>query len=145
MKNKGIYLLICACFLTLILWLPVQNAQGQGEEGKTKMQEHPGGEATTKEKFHEEKKEFEREAKDKIGKLDKEMDELEAKLKHAGAKAKSEAKEQMRELREKRAALKKDMKKLKASGKKTWHTVKEKVEHSIDELEEGFNKVRDKI
>ena len=55
MKNKGFSVLICICFLAL-LFLPglLKNLQGQGEEGKTKVEEQ-SLESTTKEKFHEEK------------------------------------------------------------------------------------------
>jgi len=61
MKNKGFSVLICVCFL-IQLFLPgfVKNMRGQGEEGKPKMEEQSGKSATTREKFHQEKEEFEK-------------------------------------------------------------------------------------
>lgn len=145
-KSKGFSVVICISFVAM-LFLPgfVKNALGQGEEEKTKVEEQSGEAATTKEKFHEEREEFERTTKEKIDKLDKKMDELEAKVKEAGSNVKAESKEQLQELKEKRAALKEDMEKLESSSEKTWETVKRKVEHAMDELEEAYNKVRDKF
>ena len=37
------------------------------------------------------------------------------------------------------------MEKLEASGKKTWEAAKQKVRDAMDELEEAYNKVRDKF
>jgi hypothetical protein len=51
----------------------------------------------------------------------------------------------VRELKEKRSALKEDMEKLESSGEKTWEAVKRKVEHALAELEDAYNKVRDKF
>jgi len=145
-KNKGFSVLVCISCLAL-LFLPglVKNAGGQGEEGKIAVKEQSGEKATTKEKFYEEKNEFERTAKEKIDAFDKKMDEFEAKVKEAGSKAKAGAKEQLQELKMKRASFNEDMKKLKSSTEKTWESAKRKIEHVMDELEDAYNKMREKF
>jgi len=141
-RNKCVPVLVCICFFAVLV-LPgfVKDVRGQGEEGKTEVEKK----SATKEKLTEDKEEFERKTKEKLNEFDKKMDELEAKVKKAGSEAKAEGKEQLQELKKKRAALKRDMEKFEASSDRTWKTVKRKVEHSVDELEEAYNKVRDKF
>ncbi len=145
-KGKGLSVFICMSFVAM-LFLPglVKNVQGQEEEGKPKVEKKSGETSSTKEKFSEEKKEFESKAKARLHKLGRKIDELEAEAKKAGSKVKAETKEGLQELKEKRATLKKDMKKLKARSKAKWEEAKQKIQAAGDELEESYNKVRDKF
>ncbi len=145
-KSNGLSVLICISFVAM-LFLPglVKNVRGQGAEGKPNVEKKSGETASTKEKFSEDKKEFEAKAKARLHELGRKIDELEAEAKKAGSKVKTETKEGLQELKEKRAALKKDMKKLKARSKTKWEEAKQKIQSAGDELEEAYNKVRDKF
>jgi hypothetical protein len=145
MKNrKCLFLLISVSFL-VVLVLPglAKNDRAQGAEGKSVVQEEPA--VPVKDKFSEEKREFESKAKEELDKIDKKMDELELKLKKAGSKAKEEAKESLRELKTKRIELKNDMKRLERSGRRTWEAAKWKAEKAMNDLKEAYDKARDKI
>jgi small-conductance mechanosensitive channel len=144
--NKYLSVVVCIFFMAVLLSPGIlKNSWGQGNEGKAAVEEKPEGKYTTKEKFSEEKKEFEAKAKARLDDLDKKIDQLEAESKKAGSKVKEETKEGLRELKEKSAALKKEMKKLKAKSKTKWEEAKQKIQAGGDELEEAYNKVRAKF
>ena len=142
-RNMFLSVVVCISFLTVLsLYGLAKNVQG--EEGKTTTK-GKSGDASAKEKFSEEKKEFQRKAKAKLNELDREIDELKVDLKKAGSKIKAEAKEGMQELEEKRAALKKEMKKLESKSKKQWEEAKQKIQAVENDLEEAYRKVRAKF
>ena len=143
-KSKWLSVLICMSFVA-VLFLPgfVKNVQGQAEEPK--MEKKSGETPAAKERFVEEKTEFKAKAKARLDELDKKIKELETELKKGGSKMKAETKEGLQDLKKKRAALKKEIEKLKATSKTKWEEAKQKVEAAGDELEEAYNKVRDKL
>jgi hypothetical protein len=138
-------ILICASFIT-VLFSPgfETKIMAQVEQGNTKPEER-SKETTIKDEFSKEKEEFKKETKEKLKKFDMKMRELEAKVKEAGSEATAETKKEWQELKAKRTALKKDVEKIESSSRKTWETVKKKVKDGMDELEEAYNKMRDKF
>ncbi len=144
-KSKGLSVFICMAFVGLLL-LPGlgRNVWGQEKE-KTKVEDQSKETSSTKEKFSQEKKEFNMKARARLDELNKKINELEADLKKAGSKVKAEAKEGLQELKEKRVALRKEMRKLKAKSREKWEEAKQKVQSAGDDLEQSYNKVRDKV
>jgi chromosome segregation ATPase len=139
--SKCLFILISLSFLVApFSSVLVKNVLAQ-EQGKAEVKEVAEA-YSTKEGYTEEKEEFKRKADEKLNEFDKKMDELEVKAKEEGSREKEEAKKELQELKEKRAAVKRDMEKLGASSKETWEAAKRKVNDAINELEEGYNKVR---
>ena len=132
MKRRKVLYVLTGLFFASILFLsgPLRDVWGQGEE-KTKVED-------TKEKFSQEKKEFKMKAKARLDELDKKINELEA-------KSKAEMKEDVQKLKKKRNALEKDLKRLEAKSKAQWEKAKQKVQAAMDDLEEAYNKVLNKL
>lgn len=130
-KGKALYVLTGLFFVAMLfLSGPVRSVWGQGEE-KTKAED-------TKEKFSEEKKEFQMKAKARLEELDRKINELEA-------KSKAEMKEDVQKLKKKRNALEKDLKRLEAKSRAQWEKAKQKVQAAMDDLEEAYNKILNKL
>lgn len=143
-KRKYMSVMICISFFS-VLFLPglVKNVHAQGEKGSAV--EGKSEEASVKKTFSEEKREFKRKADERLRELDKEIGELEAESEKAGTKVREEANEGLRDLKHKRSELGRDMRRLGAKSRKDWETVRKKVDAAIGELEESYNKVRDKF
>ena len=144
-KFKYLSLLVSLSFIA-IMFLPglVKNDRAQGQGGEEKrVVEKESGATSAKDKFSEEKREFGNKTKEELDKIDK--NELELKMKKAGSRVKAEAKESLQDLKKKRVALKKDVERLERSGSRTWEAAKRKARDAMNDLEEAYNKVRDKL
>lgn len=142
--KRGRHLSVAVCIMFFsVLFLAGVTKNVRGDQG-TSIEEKSGEKSSDK-KFSEEKKEFKQEMKQRLDVLDNKIKELEAELKKVGSKAKTESKEGLKELKNKRAELKKDMKKLGAKSRRKWDVVKGKVRDAMDDLEDAYNKVRDKF
>jgi cytochrome c556 len=142
-RNRYLFIVVCISFLT-VLFSPGFMKNVRGEEGKATV-EKKAGETSTQDKFSKEKEDFKRRAKERLDVLDKKIDELEAKTKEIGSKAKAEVKQEMNGLKAKRAAIKKDVNNLEAKSRSKWEQAKQKIQDAEDKLEEAYNKVRAKV
>ncbi len=140
--NKYLSVVVCIFFIGVLL-LPgiLRKAWGQEKEGNTLIEEK----SKTKETFAEEKTEYKNKVKKQLDVLDKKIRELETRVKKSGSKIEADVKKDMKELERKRLALKKEMKKLDAESREEWEDAKQKVDSAIDELQENYNKIRDKF
>jgi hypothetical protein len=145
MKSRFLSIVFCVLFLAAVfLPGPVKQARAEVKKGTTTGEEISGESAAPKEgSFKEIKEEYKKSATEKLARLGKKIDELEAEAKKAGSKARDDAKKGLKKLKQKREVLKKDIRRLEAVGKKKWEVVKKKVDAGIDDLEKTYDKVRD--
>jgi len=141
--NRYLSVVVCISFITALL-LPGIVKKVRAEQDKASVETNRN-EMSTKEKLTRDKKEFKKEAKKQIAKLDREIDELELKMKKLGSKADADIRSDMNVLKAKRAEAKKDLERLEVASKEKWDAAKKKVSASIDELKNLYDKTRSKF
>lgn len=131
MKRKHLAVLVGMSFVAMLFLSGfASNAQAEGKTGDVKQ-------------GNEEKETFKKQAKEKLGELDKKINDLEVKAKEIGSKTKAEAEKGLKDLKKQHVAMKKNMERLEAASKDTWEAAKQKVNKGLDKLEKTYNKVRD--
>ncbi len=89
-----------------------------------------------------EKAEFTARMKAQLAEINKDLDNLAAKIEKANATAKAEAKPKLQALREQEAQLNKQLEDLQNATESTWETVKTGTKKAFEALKEGFQQSR---
>ncbi len=88
------------------------------------------------------KAEFTETMQSQLAAINKDLDQLEAKIEKASDAAKAEAKPKLQALREKAAQLGKQLDEAKNATESTWDSVKAGSKKAYGELKDGFNQAR---
>ena len=80
-----------------------------------------------------------------LAEINRDLDQLNAKLENASGAAKAEARPKLKALRDQTAKLNKQLDKARNASESTWDDVKTSFKQGIDELKEGFQKTRQRV
>jgi phage host-nuclease inhibitor protein Gam len=135
--------------LTLITSLCLAAIAAGCNQEKTTSQQINELKAETKEVTQEmkdytfaQKEEFTATMKSQLGEINRELDQLTAKIENSSASAKAEAQPKLQALREKSALLGKKLDEAQNATESTWDSVKAGTKEAYADLKHGFNQAR---
>jgi methyl-accepting chemotaxis protein len=88
------------------------------------------------------KAEFTEKMKNQLADINRELDQIAAKIEKSSDSVKAEAKPKLQKLREQAAGLNKQLEEVKNATESTWDSVKAGSKKAYNELKDGFNQAR---
>ena len=88
------------------------------------------------------KAEFTEKMKNQLAEINRELDQISAKIEKSSDSVKAEAKPKLQTLREQTAGLNKQLEEVKNATESTWDSVKAGSRKAYNELKDGFNQAR---
>jgi cytochrome c556 len=139
MKHKTLFV----TFLSVVAFAVGCNKEESASQQLDKVQEKTKEAAQDmKDYTYAQKAEFTEKMRTQLAAINKDLDQLEAKIEKSSDAVKAEAKPKLQSLRDQAAKLNKHLDEAKNATESTWDSVKASSKKAYNELKDGFNNAR---
>lgn len=90
----------------------------------------------------EQKEEYRRRVESKLKELDKQIDQLKARVEKSETKARAEFNHQIGELQKKKEVVRKGLEELKSASAEAWEMIKSRIDAALEDLEKSYDRIR---